>query len=318
MTENIIKSPLFDEIRSYLTQVDDNDQIFLYVPYIKTNILEELIQGIQNEITVITNWNSTNLLAGSSELELYPFCVKNKITLYIHDDIHLKVYSINLESAIIGSGNISTNGLKPEGNYEAATVLEKLSNEDRDYLKKIKQEATPVDDDLYKQYKKWYDEHPKPEQIKIEKIKLITKKDHFLKSALPMTRDVDDLIEGYVKIGSNLEPSNNPETAACIRHDLKNYKIESGLSKEEFVKELKMQFLSHPFIQKIDEFINPEAYFGRIKDWIHQNCADDPLPRSWELTENVQVLYDWFVKLGEGKYIVDVPGSHSQRIRKIS
>ena len=42
-----------------------------------------------------------------------------------------------------------------------------------------------------------------------------------------------------------------------------------------------------------------------------------PLPRRWELTENVQTLYDWFEKLGDGKYVVDIPGAHSQRIRKI-
>ena len=36
------------------------------------------------------------------------------------------------------------------------------------------------------------------------------------------------------------------------------------------------------------------------------------------MTENVQALYDWFEKLGDGKYIIDVPREHSQRIRKIT
>ena len=131
-----------------------------------------------------------------------------------------------------------------------------------------------------------------------------------------MTRNVDDLIKGYENINSELKPSDNDETTDCIYHDLSTYDIEPGLSQEEFLKKLKFQFFAHPFVKKIDEFINPEAYFGRVKEWVQKNCTTVPLPRRWELTENVQTLYDWFVKLGDGKYVVDAP-NHSQRIRKI-
>ena len=86
---------------------------------------------------------------------------------------------------------------------------------------------------------------------------------------------------------------------------------------DQFLKKLKIQFFAHPFIQKIDEFINPEAYFGSIKEWVQNNCTDVPVPSRRELTGNVQVLYDWFEKLGDGKYVIDVPGSHSQRITKV-
>ena len=50
-----------------------------------------------------------------------------------------------------------------------------------------------------------------------------------------MTKDVNDLLSGYEKINSGLEPSDDSETTACIYHDLANYEIESGLSKEEFI-----------------------------------------------------------------------------------
>ena len=49
-----------------------------------------------------------------------------------------------------------------------------------------------------------------------------------------------------------------------------------------------------------------------IKLW--QNCVDVPTPRKFEITENIQILYRWIVKLGNGKYKVDVPGSHSERL----
>jgi hypothetical protein len=50
------------------------------------------------------------------------------------------------------------------------------------------------------------------------------------------------------------------------------------------------------------------------KDWIYKNCTDVPIPRKWEITENIQILYKWIVKLGNGKYKVDVPGSYSERL----
>ena len=315
----MLLSPLFTHVRNYFEKTIPTNQIFLYVPYIKRKILEKLLEDVENTVTIITTWHPNDLLTGSSELKLYPFCKERGITLYINNKIHLKVYSVNLTSAIIGSGNISQRGLMPNGNYEAATFLESISNEDRMYFEKIKKESLLITDNIYDELKEWY-ENQSPQKInetKLEDIVQISKKDYFLTSALPMTRNVDELIEGYIKINSGSEPSENPETTACVYHDLANYSIESGLSKEEFLKILKTQFFSHPFILKIDEFINPEAYFGRIKEWIHSNCTDVPLPRRWELTENVQTLYDWFEKLGDGKYVVDRP-NHSQRITKIS
>jgi DNA-binding transcriptional MerR regulator len=314
----LIHSPLFDEIRAYLTRAKYDEQIFLFVPYIKTKILEKLLDGIQNKITIITTWHINDLIAKSSELELYDFCKKGGIFLYINNEIHLKVYSVNLNTGIVTSGNISNSGLMPNGNFEAGILSGKFSNQDRLYLEKIITDAEFVDEKVFQKYLQKYNEckekaHP---QNEFDDPIITAKKDDFQISALPMTKNVDELIEGYVKINSDLKPSENQETADCIYHDIVNYKIESGLSKEEFIEKLKTQFFAHPFTKKIDEFINPEAYFGRIKEWIQNNCTTVPIPSRRELTENVQVLYDWFAKLGDGKYIVDTP-NYSQRIRKI-
>jgi len=315
----IIKSPLFDEIRAYLTQANYNDQIFLYVPYIQTKILARLVENISNKMIVITTWEPNDLLSGSSELELYPFCKERKITLYINNKIHLKVYSVNLESATVASSNISHNGLMPGGNYECGAIVDKLSSADRLYFEKIRINAKLVNDEFYESVLEWYQKQNKEVQkeIKLENIVSMTIKRDFLISALPMTKDVDELVKGYDKINSGLTPSDDSEIMACIFHDLANYNIDPGLTKDEFLRKLKTQFFSHPFIQKIDEFINPEAYFGRIKEWVQDNCVDVPIPSRRELTGNVQVLYEWFEKLGDGKYVIDVPGAHSERIRKV-
>jgi len=315
----LIRSPLFNRIRSYLTNAKKDEEIFIFVPYIKTKILDELLEGIENKITVITTWHINDLIRGSSELELYDFCKKRGIYLYINLDIHLKVYSVNLNTGIIASGNISDRGLMKEDKFEAGIISGKFSIEDRLYLQNIKNKAEFVNEQVFQKYLKRFEEC-KEKAHPINDFKdppSIPKKEDFLISALPMTKNIDELIEGYLKMNSQKVPSGNQEIMDCIYHDLGNYNIEQGLSKEEFIAKLKVEFFAHPFTQKIDEFIDPEAYFGRVKEWIQNNCTNVPIPSRRELTGNVQVLYEWFVKLGDGKYAMDTP-NHSQRLYKVA
>ncbi len=311
-------SPLFEKIYEFLS-AGHGKTIFLFVPYIKVNVLEKLLEGIDERIVVITTWEPRDLLYGSSDLTLYPFCREHKIALYVSKNLHLKVYSVGLESAILATGNISGRGLLPDGNYEAGTLIENLTSNDRLFLNKIRSEARLVDDAMYEELKEWYEQN-KIEPPDVPHLSDIVSEpivDDFSIASLPMTRSVDDLISGYMNISRGLEPSEDEEIKACIFHDLANYKMEPGLSELEFRRELASEFFAHPFIQRIDEFITQGAQFGSIKAWIQNNCTDVPIPSRRELTGNVQVLLEWFVSLGNGKYVVDVPGSHSQRLRKI-
>lgn len=320
--DKLLHNPLFEKIREYILNNIKANQIFLYVPYIKTKSLEKLIENISNQIIIITTWHINDLITGSSELELYQFCQEKNIALYINNKIHLKVYSVNLESAIIASGNISQHGLMLGGNYEVGVLVENLTVSDRLYLEKIKREATFVDDDVYQTYQESYEKCKKeaPKQIDFKDPEIIPKKDYFLKSELPMTENIADLINGYEKINLNLDPSDYAEIANCIYHDLTNYEIKSGLSKEEFITKLKTQFFSHPFTQKINEFIetSERTQFGFIKRWVRDHCTDVPLPRPWEFTKNIQIIYNWFVVLGDGDYEIYVHGNHTESIRKTS
>ena len=316
---NLYHSPLFEKIKEYLVQCKSDDTIFLFVPYIKTNVLEKLLDGISNEMVIVTTWKPQDIQSGSSEITLYPFCKQRRIALYVSEDLHLKVYSIGLSSAVLATGNVSRRGLYSDGNYEAAVLIEQLTVKDRLFFERIRMDARLVSDVIYENLKKWSEDNTLdvPEKISLQDIISLPPNNDFLISALPMTRRVDDLIVGYQRIASNQTPSEDSEIAACVFHDLINYDIPLGLLESEFKQELSLKFFAHPFIQKIDEFIAPEAYFGRIKEWIQNNCTDVPVPSRREMTGNVQVLLEWFEVLGGGKYVIDIPGSHSQRIKKL-
>ena len=213
---DFIPSPLIEPIRKYF-QKNESEKIYIFSPYIKTKYLEKLVEGITNDITIITTWNTNDLISGSSDIELYNWCKNNGHHLYIHDDIHLKVYSISLESAIVGSGNISHNGLMPGGSYEAAVFVE-LTKEDRIYLEKIKSEAIFVDDDIYQQYLENYEECKKKavKQEPFPQPEIKSKEEFFLRSALPMTDSMEQVVQGYLKIQSSIILSSESAKSDCI------------------------------------------------------------------------------------------------------
>ena len=318
--DGLIHSPLFGHISDYFAAGDTGaDTTFMFAPYVRAEVACKLLAGVRNRVVIVTTWNPADLRSGSSDIGLYPLCQERGYALYVNEDLHLKLYSVGLRDAVLATGNVSCRGLLPGGNYEAA-VRTALTPSDRLFLEGIRRGARLVDDAVYEAVRGWLDVNPAgpPEAPSLSEIAPEPGADDFLISALPMTRSIDDLAAGYARMAEGGQPSGDPETAACIFHDLANYGVPPGLDRGGFLRELSVRFFAHPFIRRIDEFIDPEAYFGRIKEWVQDNCTDVPVPSRRELTGNVQVLLEWFVVLGAGRYQVDVPGRRSQRIRRLS
>ena len=84
---------------------------------------------------------------------MYPYCRERRIALYVNNNMHLKVYSAGLDSAVLATGNVSHRGLMPGGNHEAGTLLERLTNEDRLFFERIRREARLANDVMYEEAK---------------------------------------------------------------------------------------------------------------------------------------------------------------------
>ena len=191
-------SPLFERIKEYLGNCDQGDTVFLFVPFIKRDVLRLLIDGIKNRIVTVTAWEPTDILSGSSELELFPFCKERKIALYISENMNLKACSVDLTNAILVTDNISRRGLLPSGNYEVATILKHLTNEDRLFFEKMRREARFVDDKMYEEYVKWRNENNVdiPKQVRLHDVVSDPKNNDFSVASLPMTYSIDNLVLG--------------------------------------------------------------------------------------------------------------------------
>ena len=127
-----------------------------------------------------------------------------------------------------------------------------------------------------------------------------------------MSRTVDEFYQSY----SAAYCTKDPMIDACARHDAQTFNVREGLTKVKFLEELQTQFFQSEFIKDLLTYIDQEPrYFGAVKAWIQNHCADVPVPSRRDLTGNIQVLYQWISLLGDGRYEVDRP-NYSQRIRR--
>ena len=297
--------------------IESSNNLFIFVPYIKLKVLKELLKNTKNCKAIFVRWETEDLITGACDIEIYLYCKENGITLFRNRRLHLKAYLENYKRSFIGSPNISTRGLNiPENNnynYELATIVEDLDIEDKLYFSIIEQESILITDSIYnqilEQLPKKKIEYPNENDFEL---KIEAPDKNFLISALPLTYSVETLFRIYEDKFYINEVELN-----CATHDLAIYKIPFGLSLDDFKIKLEFEFFNHPFIKLFLEKLNEnrEMYFGEVKAFIHSNCSDVPLPKRWVITENIQILYGWILKLVNGKFAIDTP-NHSERIFK--
>lgn len=307
------------ELQPKLSEYISNSKtLFIFSPYIKLETLKALIDRQENVKAVFVRWETKDLILGSSDLEIYPYLKAKGITLYRNSRLHLKAYLDEYKNCFLTSANISSRALNfppyTNYNYEIGTIVNNLEIEDRLYFQIIESESILITDNIYKQISeqlpKKKKEFPDEEEFAL---KFEAPDKDFLISTLPMTYSVETLYRIY----EDKEFINEVELN-CVLHDLAIYKIQMGLASSEFRRQLSKSFFSHPFIKSFLENleISGEIYFGTAKEWVHKNCTDVPTPRRWEITENIQILFRWIVKLGAGKYSIDRP-NFSERLFKV-
>ncbi len=295
--------------------VQKADKLFIFVPYIKLNALKALLEECNGCQAIFVRWDTKDLITGASDLEIYPYCKERDIALFRNKRLHLKAFIENYKRCFIGSANISSRALNfpasTNYNYELATVVENLNIEDRLYFSIIEQESLLITDNIYEQFSSQLpikkDEFPDENDFTIN---LNTPEKDFLISSLPLTYNVDTLYRIY-----ETKEFINETELNCVTHDLALYGLPFGLPIETLKERLKSAFFNHPFIKAFLKNIVEQKgiYFGEAKNWVFDNCSNVPLPCRWELRENIQILYQWIVKLGDGMYIVDRP-NHSERL----
>ncbi len=310
-------------LQSRLIQyIESSGELTIFCAYIKLAKLKELLKNTVNCNRIIVRWTIEDLVRGASDLEVYSYCKEKGISLFRNTRLHQKVFlDISENRCLLTTANISDRALslkENDYNYEIGSVIENLSFKDRLYFEEIVNSSQLIDDSVYHSIKKHIEKIPNPVILPIEEIDLgikeVNQDKAFLLSALPMSFNVAKLWDcsqhpdEYQKIDYE-----------CAIHDLILYRIPFGITYNEFRERLKQNFFQQPFIKAFLQLIEDNdsiVCFGAVRRWLANTCADVPIPRAWDVTENVQILYRWIEDLSEGKYVVEVPGKRSECIKK--
>ena len=308
---------LLEEIQEFIRT---SERLIIIVPYIKNDSLTELVQHRSSPTEIIVRWQLNDLVTGASDLEIFDTCQRIGISLYRNPRIHLKCFINNFQECLMTTANISKRALSSDQesnfNHEVGTNIKNLTFEDKIYFQTILNESALVTPQTVERLKTLSDEREPAKQSSSNlDFEELHPDSDFLLSALPMSENVDILEEIYFKKNAkNLTDYN------CAIHDLVLYHIENGLNEDEFLAQLKTHFFSHPFIKAFLSEVEKQGgavHFGFVRRWLASNCTNVPLPRPWEVTTNVQILFRWIVDLEDGKYFVDVPHKYSERLKKI-
>lgn len=300
---------IFDHLFEYFRSEGEN--IFIFSPFISNGTLEKLLSGIGNKrVTIITSWRSDHLLSGASNIDLYCLCKEHGWTLYINDNIHLKIYSMDLTSAFIGSANCTERGLKDsEGaNVECVEYIETTMG-DRVFLNSLLLSSILVDEETHNRYKDWIGKKERPKKNDVEEIGPTLKP--MLLSYLPATKS---LLELYAVI-SNSDASCE-KRCHKVEHDMALFSICVEDSIETMREKSKRAMKDNVFISSFLDRIGEKICFGEATRWIHNECKDVPTPYRKDIKELVGNLFRWIAQTNDEYKLVEP--NYSQCLVKTS
>ena len=307
------------KFRSFLQQ-DHDRPLYILAPFITTSYLEELFWA-QREVHIVTSWRKDHLITGVSNIDLYEVIKRNKSwKLYINDRLHAKVYCRNFESLMVGSANLSKKALMDteRSNHEVLVQLD-CSRHDARHICDIMKSSIVMNDEIYSQYETWFSKqevHSEPADAG-SVVEFESSNDLFLVSQLPASTSPNRLWE---IVSGQVLPDQSWDEMVAAEHDLSNL----GLRFTDF--DHYSQFREHLirlvpnqafFSAFVDEITTDGMRFGYAKQWIQQNCIDDPVPYRKELTRTVQNIFSWIVELFPSEIEIIQP-NYSQIIRRIS
>lgn len=303
-------------INTLLDFVNKSNKVFIYSAYAKLDLIRE-VNKIKKVEQIIVRWEIADLVNGVSDLELYKYCKENRIKLFRNTRLHLKAIVNDSNQIIFGSSNYTKKGfaLVENFNFELNSNVENIESSDLLYLNQILRDSEYVDEYKFNLIKTEVDKY---QNLKFEIKEMPTQKnstDNFLISQLPMSKDFKLLYDYY--LNSRYE---TVEDQNCFIHDLVLFDIVSpGLTYDDFVSHLKINFNKHEFVLKLKEFIKTQPgeslRYGGVVEWIKQNTTTVPTPLSWELKEQeiVNILYYWITSF-DSDFTTSVPGRKSEVI----
>ena len=146
----LISQQILDRICTELSNITES--FTLISAYCKTPLVEYLDTFIDRPLVknLIVRLKPEDILAGATDLELYPYCKEHGWSMFFRLDLHAKTYIFDNLRCVLGSANATSRGLSigGVGNYEMA-VLNEIDDSDRQQVRNLFRSSVRMTDALY-------------------------------------------------------------------------------------------------------------------------------------------------------------------------
>ena len=120
----LISQQILDRICAELSNITES--FTLISAYCKTPLVEYLDTFIDRPLVknLIVRLKPEDILAGATDIELYPYCKEHGWSMFFRLDLHAKTYIFDNLRCVLGSANATSSGLSIGGigNYEMGVL----------------------------------------------------------------------------------------------------------------------------------------------------------------------------------------------------
>lgn len=292
------------KIAEQAAKATDNLQIvsaFCKIPAVR--FIDDNIQNKDVSKKLLVRFLLSDILNGVTDFEIYEYCKQNGWQLYVRFDLHAKTYIFDRKRCILGSANMTNNGLglSFHGNYELSGFVD-IDQSDLNKIDALFGNAIRMDDNLYAKMK--------------ENLKLAPKSTTS-SSKSKWETSIEQLFNPKV---DTLFTYDFPATKAPDFDDLESMSFLSCPQIPTSIYDVREAFRWSKAFLWLNNHLSlcPDqtSYFGEITASLHNSLINDPKPYRKEVKDLLANTLAWIEYLRMDEIRIDVP-NHSQRIRRI-
>ena len=290
-------------------------RVVLVSPYITTSLIERMAPLLsESEVTVLTSWKESNLVQGSSSLDLYPICREHGWELRILNSLHAKIYATPRREMWVGSANMTGSGMgtSRHPNMEVLIPVEEPTESDWLSLDALLQSGLKVDDELHRAYSEWLARQPEYTPPELEKFTPPESTSILSLDLMPRTFTPIELYETL-----NDPASASEEQLEDANHDLAILRVSFDEDRDRFIESLRRSFFTIPLVTHLLGQLDEEwTRFGGMRTMMREACGGLDIVSRDDVTRCTQNLYEWVEDLDDSeRFEFGIP-RHSQLIRR--
>ena len=295
----LISQQILDRICAELSTITES--FTLISAYCKTPLIEYLDSFVYRPLVknLIVRLKPEDVLAGATDLDLYPYCKENGWSMFFRLDLHAKTYIFDNLRCVLGSANATSSGLSIGGigNYEMA-ALNEIDDSDRQQVRNLFRSSVRMTDALYADMK-----------AAISSME----SHHTPRASAKWPEEINQFFHPDFSLLFSEDFPSCFDPREAMSEDLIFLNTFPGADQDEIKKAFRESKCFQWLMKLLSEQEHNEIYFGAASAALHSVILNDPRPYRKEVKVLLANLLNWISVLDMEEIGIDRP-NYSQRI----